>query len=69
LPAVLPAPTFSRQQSQLTRKRDVHKVCALSAKEENMSAVTKKAAIEAYGRVLERHGHFSDRYRTFAREV
>ncbi|MDP1605909.1 MAG: type II toxin-antitoxin system CcdA family antitoxin [Rhodocyclaceae bacterium] len=28
-----------------------------------------RAAIEAYGRFVERHGHFSDRYRTFAREV
>lgn len=28
-----------------------------------------RAAIEAYGRFVERHGHLSDRYRTFAREV
>lgn len=27
-----------------------------------------RAAIEAYGRFVERNGHFSDRFRTFARE-
>ena len=26
-------------------------------------------AIEAYNRFVERHGHLSDRYRTFARDV
>ena len=28
-----------------------------------------REAIAAYGRFVERHGHFSDRYRTFARDV
>ncbi len=40
----------------------------LKKEKERRWLAENRAAIEAYGRFVERNGHFSDRFRTFARE-